>query len=277
MSDEIKNSIKALIPQIQQLLANNGLGEIVIELDSWGGGCEFQESVNFRDQDNRAIGRWANNRDPLMIANAEALEADNVIQEVKEKLSELADENYDEWLDEDNGGTVVLRVGLNADDTQITYSYREEESHNGHYEEDTEILLSSEDGFQVEGGFKTWQQIFAYFRKEQRSNPDATLNFNIQFWGGGDSGSIEDVESGCDTILGKRVQMEDGTSKPVQGVIEDFAYHFIESSGVDWYNNEGGGGSMQLLLTEEPEPKAIFTLEVNYNELELRESCTEKI
>lgn len=77
----------------------------------------------------------------------------------------------------------------------------------------------------------------------------------IHFTGYGDSGQIDDVE----------IAMVAGHTEPTDLAeqLEDWAYTFLEGTGVDWQNNDGGYGNITFDLTQGlPE----FTAEVYYNE-----------
>jgi len=261
MNNEIVQRVKTqLLPlNIQTLMVQNDVKTLTFSVDSWGGGGR-DSGLNGRYQDGRYISTWQDRPEWF-----EAFENSAEVQEILRQIENWAD-SIDEYWDDEDGGEVSLKLSIDENGNLIKtleLEIREEESHNGHFESETEIDLKSEDDF------SSWQQVFAYFRKAKRKNPECSLDFKIEFWGGGDSGSIEDIQSGCD-ILQKLVTLPDGRDETVQRLIEAFAYRFIDASGVDWYNNEGGFGSMELRLEEEPEPKAIFDLDVNYYEKVLK-------
>lgn len=65
----------------------------------------------------------------------------------------------------------------------------------------------------------------------------------LQFYGGGDSGSIESVRARSDGKWGesKLDELVWGPSGAgVMAAIEELAYNDVDASGVDWYNNDGG-------------------------------------
>lgn len=66
----------------------------------------------------------------------------------------------------------------------------------------------------------------------------------IYFDGSGDSGSIED--------LAARDEKEEIISIPatIKEKLEDWAYGVLEGTGVDWYNNDGGFGTIILDVKE---------------------------
>lgn len=66
----------------------------------------------------------------------------------------------------------------------------------------------------------------------------------IDFAGGGDSGSVEDV----------RVFMAAGYTAPdgLKDELTNWAYKYLEGTGVDWYNNDGGQGCIEFDLTTAP-------------------------
>lgn len=98
-----------------------------------------------------------------------------------------------------------------------------------------------------------------------------------EFYGGGDSGQIEDVE--VDPTLSERVDMllkkkryciDARENIEVEEVVtleqgfEHLVYEWLDTTGVDWYNNEGGGGYFEITL-EDVGPKIHF--DVYYNEI----------
>lgn len=78
----------------------------------------------------------------------------------------------------------------------------------------------------------------------------------VSFSGGGDSGHICDVSIGPDPEIGNQNMeimsvnrvFEDGgwrvlkglVTRSVRDAIEDMTYDYLETTGVDWYNNDGG-------------------------------------
>jgi hypothetical protein len=67
---------------------------------------------------------------------------------------------------------------------------------------------------------------------------------DIEFYGSGDSGSVEDPT----------IEMKPGFEKP-EGLgkkIIEWADVFLQGTGVDWYNNDGGQGSLHFDLTVTP-------------------------
>ena len=50
-------------------------------------------------------------------------------------------------------------------------------------------------------------------------------------------------------------------------VIENVAYAAIESTGLDWYNNDGGQGTFEIDLTASP-PTIHLGIGINYTETE---------
>ena len=79
----------------------------------------------------------------------------------------------------------------------------------------------------------------------------------ISFSGGGDSGQIDEIA----------ITMADGFAEPkeLHERLEQWAYNFLEGTGVDWYNNDGGQGEFEFDLTSVP---ASFSgnVDVNYTE-----------
>lgn len=71
----------------------------------------------------------------------------------------------------------------------------------------------------------------------------------IDFSGQGDSGCIDGFftkKDGWDT------DPKLGQNTPAHKTIEDWAYKFLEGTGVDWYNNDGGQGKIVFDLRDVP-------------------------
>jgi len=72
-------------------------------------------------------------------------------------------------------------------------------------------------------------------------------NVEIRYDGGGDSGQVEDVEfygaNGDNTALNDKFE----------GDLQDLATHLLEQHyDYDWYNNDGGYGTITIELVDEP-------------------------
>ena len=256
---EIKNEGIAL----KNFLIENNVAKLVIEWSSWGGdggepnmygeyatGQSFNEWNAARQGDER--GQWI-----LQFVQSPQYAS------ISQKILAWGESIEQYWTDEE-GGEIRLELTLEGGDYsgKLVYDDRQEKEFNGHFESDTEVDL------RTQSDYSAWQQIFAYYRKAKRKDPEAKLTFDIEFWGGGDSGAIEQNDFGWNGS-GKLIQLANGKTETIDTFIENFAYSHIESSGIDWYNNSGGGGSMQIELTNGDKPKAIFTLSVNYYEMVL--------
>jgi hypothetical protein len=106
----------------------------------------------------------------------------------------------------------------------------------------------------------------------------------VNFAGGGDSGSIDEAllldqygkEIDCTGITiewTKRVSLRDSIEQdwvdtdetkltPVLDVLRDATEIMLEESGLDWYNNEGGQGSLRIQLDQSP-PSVVLNVGVN--------------
>lgn len=72
-----------------------------------------------------------------------------------------------------------------------------------------------------------------------------------KFQGGGDSGALDDY-------------MEiNGSDEKISPLLENMLYQWLEETGIDWYNNEGGQGSF---LFNPKNSEIILEIEVNYEE-----------
>ena len=90
-----------------------------------------------------------------------------------------------------------------------------------------------------------------------------------QFYGGGDCGEIQDINFSKEPSKEEVIKVlqedyensdwvEDENGKPrymrkykdvmmsVEEAVESLSYRVIESTGHDWYNNEGGGGKIHI-------------------------------
>ena len=54
-----------------------------------------------------------------------------------------------------------------------------------------------------------------------------------------------------------------GSSESIPPLIEDMLYKWLEETGIDWYNNEGGQGSF---LFDPKNSEIILEIETNYEE-----------
>jgi hypothetical protein len=72
-------------------------------------------------------------------------------------------------------------------------------------------------------------------------------NVEIRYDGGGDSGQVEDVD-----FYGENLDTAVLTDM-YEGDMQDLAYHILEQHyNWDWYNNDGGYGTINIELVDEP-------------------------
>jgi hypothetical protein len=79
----------------------------------------------------------------------------------------------------------------------------------------------------------------------------------IEFSGSGDSGSIDTI---IVDYLAKDKPQETNWGSPdspripedLREALEEFSYALLETSGVDWYNNDGGQGAVKIDMTTVP-------------------------
>jgi hypothetical protein len=72
-------------------------------------------------------------------------------------------------------------------------------------------------------------------------------NVEIRYDGGGDSGQVEDVEFYGDNIDSSAL------NDKFEGDLQDLATHILEQHyDHDWYNNDGGYGTISIELIDEP-------------------------
>ena len=133
------------------------------------------------------------------------------------------------------------------------------------------------------------EQLLAYYRNAKRKKKNLPPYICVYFCGSGDSGGIEDVYfsddlddsyGSCGTFpqeesdfLAKPIERGDKL-ETVKDLVEDIAYDWITSTGVDWYNNSGGGGHFHLEYTE---GKLIQHLNVWQNMIESKEVYSHKL
>ena len=104
----------------------------------------------------------------------------------------------------------------------------------------------------------------------------------VEFYGGGDSGQIEHVawskeppaDTRVDVVIekwkyqaslegsSKHTLVTETKSMPLAQAIEEVTYDLLDKSGVDWYNNDGGGGYLEIDLSK-PEGTVEFSIHVN--------------
>jgi hypothetical protein len=76
----------------------------------------------------------------------------------------------------------------------------------------------------------------------------------VSFDGAGDSGSVDQVSLTPEPSVDGLVH----TKESVHKAVEDFAYAWLDITGIDWYNNDGGYGDLTIDVTT-----AKFELTVN--------------
>ena len=87
------------------------------------------------------------------------------------------------------------------------------------------------------------------------------VSCEVPFDGCGDSGAVEE---NCILTLGsegRNVTAE--TPQELRDAVVAFAYDCLESSGVDWYNNDGGYGTLRIDTSTE---SASLNIEQRYTE-----------
>lgn len=81
----------------------------------------------------------------------------------------------------------------------------------------------------------------------------------IEFAGSGDSGSIDDII--IEYVAGHEPAAPDGD---LRKEIETWAHKYLEGCGVDWYNNEGGQGTIEFDMRNVP---FAFRANIDVNEM----------
>ena len=106
----------------------------------------------------------------------------------------------------------------------------------------------------------------------------------VEFYGGGDDGQIEGVEwskeppadTRVDVVTEKRKYNLEGSFKytlvtetkslPLEQAIEEITYDLLDKSGVDWVNNDGGSGYLEINLSK-PEGAGTVEFSIHVHEL----------
>lgn len=106
----------------------------------------------------------------------------------------------------------------------------------------------------------------------------------VRFSGGGDSGSIEDVElldhqdrpiplgkaefewelqsSTHDPMTGEWIAKSEVKPYPVEKILTDVCEAALDKASLDWYNNDGGQGSLEIYLATDP-PEITLNIGIN--------------
>lgn len=112
----------------------------------------------------------------------------------------------------------------------------------------------------------------------------------VEFQGGGDSGEIHNAvlydqnnkEIDCTGITfdwhSQSDVFKDGVweehSKfgpvPVLDILREVTEQMLENEGLDWYNNDGGQGELQIDLTQSP-PAIVLNVGINYTQTDYHE------
>lgn len=110
----------------------------------------------------------------------------------------------------------------------------------------------------------------------------------VAFSGGGDSGDIEgasllDQDGHAIDLKGATFDWHEGTSRmseqegkwvyetkvvpnmPIDDILVKITEDALEESGLDWYNNDGGSGTLMIDLTVDP-PTINLSVGINYTE-----------
>lgn len=114
----------------------------------------------------------------------------------------------------------------------------------------------------------------------------------VEFQGGGDSGEIHNAmlydqngkEIDCtgvtidwtkrialhDPLRQEWVEKDETMPTPVLDVLRDMTESMLENEGLDWYNNDGGQGSLNIDLTQSP-PTIVLNVGINYTQTDEHE------
>jgi hypothetical protein len=104
---------------------------------------------------------------------------------------------------------------------------------------------------------------------------------SISFQGGGDSGEIysidtynmnnesipipDDMVSWTKQVYGDQEKTQSNIS--IDKVLDDIGYRVLDATGMDWYNNEGGQGTVHIYFDDEL-PRIEVGMEINVTHTE---------
>jgi hypothetical protein len=104
---------------------------------------------------------------------------------------------------------------------------------------------------------------------------------SISFQGGGDSGEIysidtynmnnesipipDDMVSWTKQVYGDQEKTQSNIS--IDKVLDDIGYRVLDATGMDWYNNEGGQGTVHIYFDDEL-PRIEVNMEINVTHTE---------
>ena len=106
---------------------------------------------------------------------------------------------------------------------------------------------------------------------------------DISFQGGGDSGEIYSIDLYKGLAHNESIEMPTdmvswtkqtyGDQEPTQSnisidkVLDDIGYRVLDATGMDWYNNEGGQGTVHIYFDDEL-PRIEVNMEINITNTE---------
>jgi len=203
------------------------------------------------------------------------------ISEVAEQYSQALEDWGNNFVDNaspgweiNGGGEGYVLLSIDNDEVKAVMEMSQRFYDVTNYADDDYILLDSDD----EDG---WNEIVGLWATN-RPNSDKKLCITVLFEGSGDSGSIDDIaiyNEGDYHYNDSPVSydfmdllLSDGRS--VARVIEDWAYAVLDRTGIDWYNNEGGEGCINIFIdtiVEEDGEKRIryeYSIDSRYGENE---------
>lgn len=107
-----------------------------------------------------------------------------------------------------------------------------------------------------------------------------------EFYGGGDSGQIDHIDSDPVNITQTakvtkqeyniETRLYDSVEKelPFKDAFESIVYEWLDTTDVDWYNNEGGGGFFEISMTPQG---CNVSYDVYYNEMISNSAISDEI
>jgi len=83
----------------------------------------------------------------------------------------------------------------------------------------------------------------------------------VTFSGGGDSGDIESVDANEEYKTWTEVTKEGLMS--IEEIAKELTFKALENEGLDWYNNDGGQGTLEIDFSTSP-PTIQLDVGINY-------------
>lgn len=172
---------------------------------------------------------------------------DKYSQDLENWGNEFVDSSSPGWENNEGGEGCVL-LSIDNDEIKAIMEMSQRFCDTTNEQGDDCISLNSDDE-------DDWKEIVGLWATN-RPNSDKKLCIKVSFEGSGDSGSIDDIaiyNEGDHHYINNPVsddfmELKLFDNRSVGHVIEDWAYAVLDRTGVDWYNNEGGEGYINVFI-----------------------------